>query len=137
MATGNQMNIIILSKKTPRAATLSSMISDGFGDSVNIRIHGINDTETLDDAKNADVCIVDLMSSDSTVQSSISRIKSTLPGARIIALHIYKTPELIRPLIEQGIDGYLMYDPPRKELIQSIRDVMEGKRYLPEQVNIG
>lgn len=137
MATGNQLNIIILSQETPRAAALSALITDGMGENAKVILHNISETESLEAIKYADLCIVDLMSSDNTIQATLSNIKSSLPDSKIIALHIYTSHELIRPIIDRGVDGYLNYNPQRKELVEAIRNVAAGKQHFPDHLEIG
>lgn len=131
MASGGTVHITILSQKSPRAVVLKTMITDGMGERAVVEVLGINELLKIEHGYQTDVCIVDLMSSENTVSATLARIRKVMPNTAIIALHIYSTAELVQPLIDQGVDGYLTYDPSRHELIGSISDVAAGKKYLP------
>ncbi|WP_146198600.1 response regulator transcription factor [Rhodohalobacter mucosus] len=110
---------------------LKRTITDAMGDHASVEIQDAEEMKKRDNDLETDICIVDLMSSRDTARTTITGVRELFPRAGIIAMHIYTTAELVRPLIEQGADGYLTYDPSRKELVGSIREVAAGNKYLP------
>jgi DNA-binding NarL/FixJ family response regulator len=137
MATDEGIKIIIIAERSPRAETLTSMITGGIGKPANITVKSPADLGVIDGDKHADLCIIDLMSSTGPVVSTITSLREKQPGAKVIALHIYKTPELVRPLYDIGVDGYLFHDPPKKELAAAIEIVLGGGVYVPPFISIG
>lgn len=131
MSSQNPINIILASENTPRSVTLAEMIRDGFQNTVSVKIVNLSVQNSIDYTDDTDICIVDLLSSHLPVVSFLSGVKQMLPDSKVIALHIYKTHELIEPLYNLGIDGYLHGDPARDELVQAIRVVAEGNLYYP------
>ena len=134
MASGDSVHITILSEKSPRAVVLKTMIADGMGERASVEVLSINELLKTEPGYQTDVCIVDLMSSDNTARSTLAAIREVMPETGIIAMHIYSTAELVKPLIDQGADGYLAYDPSRNELIDSVSVVAAGEKYLPAYV---
>src|SRR6266567_9153286 len=62
---------------------------------------------------------------DATIQ-----IRKEFRTARIIVLTTYEGDEDIHRALEAGAQGYLLKDSVRKELLQTIRDVYAGHRYI-------
>lgn len=124
-------NIFILSETSQRARVIKSLIEDDESASEKINvIHQEEINKDLSNGKEA-IYLVDLISYKDASRKIISRLKSAEPKCKIIALHIYRTPLLIEPLFESGIDGYIHSDPSRKELLNAIATVKNGKVYRP------
>ena len=104
------------------------------GEEAVVEVLGISELLNTEYSHQTNVCIIDLMSSENTARATLAGIREAVPNAGLIAMHIYTTAELVQPLIDQGADGYLTYDPSRNELIDSIRVVADGKRYLPAYI---
>jgi len=51
---------------------------------------------------------------------------------KLIVLHMYQSPALINPLFKMGINGYIFYEPSRRELVNAIHKVTAGEIYKPE-----
>ncbi|HEX4342956.1 MAG TPA: response regulator transcription factor [Verrucomicrobiae bacterium] len=62
---------------------------------------------------------------DSTLQ-----IRKEFPGARIILLTTYEGDEDIHRALEAGAQAYLLKDMARTELLQTIRNVIAGRRQV-------
>lgn len=59
-----------------------------------------------------------------------TQIRKEFRTARIIVLTTYEGDEDIHRALEAGAQGYLLKDSVRKELLQTIRDVYAGHRYI-------
>jgi two-component system NarL family response regulator len=53
---------------------------------------------------------------------------------RAIILTSYETDENIYRAVQAGAQGYLLKDTPLKEMLEAIRTVSAGKRYIPRQI---
>lgn len=53
---------------------------------------------------------------------------------RAIILTSYETDEDIYRAVQAGAQGYLLKDTPFKEMLEAIRAVNAGKRYIPQQI---
>ena len=80
------------------------------------------------------VVLMDLLLPDISGAEAIRRICAQSPNARIIVLTTVDGDEGIYRALEAGARGYLLKDMVRRELIQAIREVAGGRRYIPAQV---
>ena len=77
-----------------------------------------------------DVVVMDLrMPGMGGVEATI-QIRKEFRTARIIVLTTYEGDEDIHRALEAGAQGYLLKDSVRKELLQTIRDVYAGHKYI-------
>ncbi|BCX80897.1 two-component system, NarL family, invasion response regulator UvrY [Methylomarinovum caldicuralii] len=84
--------------------------------------------------KTPDVVIVDVNMPGMGGVEACRRIRSRHPDVRIIALSVYTGGPIPRHLLETGIDGYLSKHCPPQEMIQAVKSVYRGKRYLSADV---
>ena len=80
------------------------------------------------------VVLMDLLLPDISGSEAIRRICQKSANAQIIVLTTVSGDEEIYRALEAGARGYLLKDMVRRELIQAIREVSAGKRYIPAQV---
>ena len=79
-----------------------------------------------------DVTLLDMrMPLMSGVEAAIA-IRAEFPNARLIALTSYGGDEDVRRALAAGVNAYLTKDVLRKELLDTIRTVNAGRRYIPE-----
>jgi DNA-binding NarL/FixJ family response regulator len=64
----------------------------------------------------------------------IRAITAQYPGSLLIALSAYGGDEDVYQALQVGARGYLMKDIFREQLLEAIRNVSAGKRYLPQMV---
>ena len=81
-----------------------------------------------------DVLLIDLLLPDFPGSEAIRQICAKSGSARIIVLTTVGGDEDIYRAMEAGARGYLFKDMARRELIQAIRTVHEGRRYIPAEV---
>ncbi|NET31851.1 MAG: response regulator transcription factor [Cyanothece sp. SIO1E1] len=65
---------------------------------------------------------------------AIAQIRSEFPAARIIVLTTYDTDEDIYRGLQAGAKGYLLKDATSEVLLDAIRLVHQGKKYIPPEV---
>jgi DNA-binding NarL/FixJ family response regulator len=80
------------------------------------------------------VTLMDLQLPDLTGFEAIVSIRREYPEARIIVLTTYEGDILARRALKVGAAGYLLKNMIRKDLIDAIRIVHSGKRYIPQSV---
>jgi len=81
-----------------------------------------------------DVTLMDLRLPKMEGADAISKIREIDPQARIIILTTYDTDEDIYRGLQAGARGYLLKDADFEDLIDAVRTVYDGKRYLPPNV---
>ena len=80
------------------------------------------------------VVLMDLLLPDISGAEAIRQICRKSPDALIIVLTTLDGDEEIYRALEAGARGYLLKDMVRRELIQAIRQVALGRRYIPSQI---
>ena len=81
-----------------------------------------------------DVTLMDLQMPDLNGIDAIAAIRQEYPQARIIVLTTYEGDALARRALKAGVAGYLLKDMIRTELLEAIRSVHAGKRYIPQKI---
>lgn len=81
-----------------------------------------------------DVAILDLQMPEVGGVEAITTIRSEFPNAAIIMFSIYETDEDIYQGLRAGAKAYLLKDTPCPEILEVIRAVSEGQRYVPVEI---
>jgi DNA-binding NarL/FixJ family response regulator len=81
-----------------------------------------------------DVTLMDLQMPDVNGIDAIGTIRREHPQARIIVLTTYEGDALARRALKAGVVGYILKDMIRTELLEAIRLVHVGKRYIPAKI---
>lgn len=125
-------NIAIISDQKPRTEVLSSIIESKFGDILDIPIVNTNNLDSIYNFQKPLILLIDLMGTDKSSKEIILPLREKDSDIKLIALHMYQSPKLIDPLYSMGVNGYVFYEPSRKELIDAIQIVTNGEIYKPE-----
>jgi two-component system NarL family response regulator len=113
------LNAIISSESDMKVAGEAGTVSDGVQSYLRLR---------------PTVVLMDLLFPDGNGVDAIRQICSHSPNARVIVLTTVDADEDIYRALEAGARGYLFKDMVRRELIQAIREVARGNRYIPTRV---
>ena len=81
-----------------------------------------------------DVTLMDLQMPDLNGIDAIAAIRQEHPQARIIVLTTYEGDALARRALKAGVVGYMLKDMIRTELLEAIRSVYAGSRYIPQKI---
>jgi len=81
-----------------------------------------------------DVTLMDLRLPDMSGVDAITAIRREFNRAHIVMLTTFDGDADIRRALEAGAQGYLLKSMPRSELLDTIRKVHGGKRYVPPEV---
>ena len=82
-----------------------------------------------------DLTVMDLRLERMSGVSCIRRIRREFPEARFVVLTTYRGDEDIHQALEAGASGYLIKGMPRQVLLDALRRVNAGERFLPDPVN--
>ncbi len=83
-----------------------------------------------------DVILLDLRMHGMSGIETLSAAKIAAPAARVIILTSFETDEDIYRSVRAGAQGYLLKDTSLKEMVEAIRTVYSGKRYIPREIAI-
>jgi DNA-binding NarL/FixJ family response regulator len=75
---------------------------------------------------NPDVLLIDLMLPGMSGIEGIKKVKSILPGVRIIVLTVYSENDLIFDALCAGASGYIAKNTPQSKLLYSLKEAYEG-----------
>ena len=80
-----------------------------------------------------DVIVMDLGLPDQSGLEAIRAIRQENERSKIVVLSMYARGEFVRPAIEAGCDGYVPKSATHTSLLEAIRVVLRGERYLHPQ----
>jgi DNA-binding NarL/FixJ family response regulator len=89
----------------------------------------------LVDKQRPDVLVVDMMMPGLNGLEVIRRAMHNMPGLRIIVLSMQNADAYVVDALKYGASGYVLKDTGPAELIQAIRDVVAGQRYLSPAIS--
>jgi NarL family two-component system response regulator LiaR len=89
---------------------------------------------TMVKAKRPDVILLDLVMPQMDGLTAIPRIKEIDPDAKILVLTSFAEGDRVYQAIKSGALGYMLKDSTRDQLLQSIRDVSQGRASLHPSV---
>ena len=124
-------HIIILSEHSVRAKSLANLIYSATDNVSNITTIVPADVKSIHINGTKALFLVDLMGCHQPSQQIIKTLKNEMKDAKIIALHMYRNKSLIAPILNEGVDGYLYYEPSRLELAEALNNVQNGRTYEP------
>jgi DNA-binding NarL/FixJ family response regulator len=82
-----------------------------------------------------DLTVMDLRLESTGGAECIRSIRREFPDARFVVLTTYRGDEDIHQALEAGASGYLIKGMPRKVLLDALRRVHQGERFLPPPVS--
>lgn len=81
-----------------------------------------------------DVVIMDIAMAELNGIEAAAQISGALPSSRVVILSMYKSDEHISRSLKAGAWGYLLKESAGAEVIDAIRTVHAGQRYLSRKV---
>jgi DNA-binding NarL/FixJ family response regulator len=85
-------------------------------------------------AERPDVLLLDLTFPEGDALPLLRALRERQPGLKIIVLTMHSDPETVRQALAAGAAGYLVKGAQSRELIEAIRAVARGDRYLHSSV---
>ena len=93
--------------------------------------------KTLEDLtqKEVDLLITDYNLPDDDGLTLVRRVKQKYPAVKIIVLSMHDEAHLIKEILKEGVDGYILKKDSHTELVNAVRAVKNDKVYLSSDVN--
>lgn len=82
-----------------------------------------------------DLLVTDYNLPDDDGLSLVRKVKRKHPEVKIIVLSMHDEGHLVKEILKEGIDGYILKKDSHTDLIDAIRAVKNGKVYLSSDVN--
>ncbi|TVQ07234.1 MAG: DNA-binding response regulator [Bacteroidetes bacterium] len=113
---------------------LTSILKDKSG--LKVMGFAFSAAEYLDiaDTVQADVFLVDVNMPQMSGIELTRLIKEKNPQAKILALSMYEDSHYIEKMIQSGASGYMLKSANIKEMVEAIKKVAKGERYLGDEV---
>ena len=85
-------------------------------------------------ATEPDVVLMDYRMEDLNGIEATQLIRQRLPGTRVIILSMESDPHLVARALKFGASGYIPKTSAARDVVQAIREVSAGRRYLPAEL---
>ncbi|HLR24692.1 MAG TPA: response regulator transcription factor [Fodinibius sp.] len=82
-----------------------------------------------------DICLLDISMPGKSGIEAAKEIRSINPDAKILILSMHIDQAKLKELLNVGIDGYLVKDIEKDELLRSIRAVVKGQRVFSKPIS--
>jgi two-component system response regulator NreC len=84
--------------------------------------------------KRPNVLVLDLTFPEGDAMPLLRALRARQPDLRIVVLTMHSDPETVRQALAAGAAGYMIKGAPSRELVEAIRAVARGDRYLHSSV---
>jgi DNA-binding NarL/FixJ family response regulator len=115
-------------------AIVRSGLRQFFAEHVDLRVTGeaANGREAIDLVRNAeiDVLVMDLSMPGQSGMDALAMLRAKAPNMGILILSGYPEEHYAMNLIRQGASGYLNKECEPKEIVEAIRTIALGRRYI-------
>lgn len=81
-----------------------------------------------------DIVLMDIAMPGLSGIEAIYHIKDSSPDTKVVILSMHSTPEHIFHALKAGAQGYLLKDSAVEEIIEAVRSVKLGRRYICQKV---
>ncbi|MGF1670572.1 MAG: hypothetical protein ACFCU6_09000 [Balneolaceae bacterium] len=126
--------LILLTSGTVRKNMLERVVVDACSNFHTMTLMNLEEIKEEKNKKDIKYIIIDLPNVRGSAKKIISDTKKILPDTAIIGIHFYLNKKLIQPLMDSGLNGYLLYNPNKSDFINAMKEIDKGKKYLPSQI---
>lgn len=88
----------------------------------------------LSSGQKADIVLLDINMPEMDGIDCASNIKRDWPDTRILILTMYNDPQLIKKMMEVGVDGFVLKNTGKTELLEAMDQLMKGQTYFGQNV---
>jgi two-component system nitrate/nitrite response regulator NarL len=85
--------------------------------------------------KDPDLTLLDLNLKDTGGLEILAALKDEDPSRRVVMLTVSDAPEDLMAAIRAGADGYLLKDTEPQELLERVRDALEGRTVISDSLS--
>lgn len=128
------IRILIVDDHPVVLAGLSSMLGTQAGIEVTGAASGGEEALEMLRRKPADLLLLDLRMPGMSGIDTLHALRRANISVRVIILTSFETDEDIYRSVQAGAQGYLLKDAPQSDMLDAIRTVHAGKRYLPRHI---
>jgi len=100
------------------------------------KAHSVAECKELLTKTQVDVLLLDISLPDGCGIDLCPQIKAQYPDIKILILTSYSELSIIMRILEEGASGYILKNAMTEEIIEGIRVVASGERFLCEEVDL-
>lgn len=128
-------NILLVDDHAIVTDGLRSLLSES--DLYEIKGEALNGKQALEILSylKIDLVLMDIDMPEMDGIEATKAIKKLHDNVKIIILTMHDERSMIKRLLEEGADGYLLKNSTKQELMRAIDEVMKGKQHLSDEVN--
>jgi DNA-binding NarL/FixJ family response regulator len=82
-----------------------------------------------------DLLITDYNLPDEDGLALVQKVKSKYPNMKILVLSMHDEAHLVKEVLKEGVNGYMVKNDSHKQLISAIYTIKSGNTYLSSQIN--
>jgi DNA-binding NarL/FixJ family response regulator len=87
-------------------------------------------------ANRPDLLILDINIPAKNGLEVLQEVRKSLKGTRILVLTMYDDPKIIKSAFDQKVDGYLLKNCNKDELLRAIETILQGEVYVGKGVSV-
>src|SRR6266700_224621 len=133
-ATGSDIRILIVDDHPVVRAGLTSMLATQPGLEVVDSVSSGEEALDMLERQRLDVVLLDLRMPGMNGIDTLLAIKRKAIPVHVIVLTSYETDEDIYRAVNAGAEGYLLKNASLREMVEAIRAVRAGNRYIPRRI---
>ena len=130
------ISVIIADDHTMLVQALSVALQKSGELEVTGEVSTLKDTFSAVEEKKPDVLLLDIALQDGDGLEALPKLKKAVPEMKIIMLTMYAEAAMIECAIEKGADGYVLKNGDGEELLEAIKQVAAGNRYISKAAEI-
>lgn len=133
-AQGSNIRILIVDDHPVVRAGLASMLATQPGIEVTDSVSSGEEAVDVLDRQSLDIVLLDLRMPGMNGIDTLLAIRRKAIPVHVIVLTSYETDEDIYRAVNAGAEGYLLKNISQREMLQAIRTVSGGNRYIPRRI---
>jgi DNA-binding NarL/FixJ family response regulator len=133
-APGSNIRILIVDDHPVVRAGLTSMLATQPGIEVADSVSSGEEAIDVLDRQSLDIVLLDLRMPGMNGIDTLLAIRRKAIPVHVIVLTSYETDEDIYRAVNAGAEGYLLKNISQREMVQAIRTVRAGNRYIPRRI---
>lgn len=129
------VNIILADDHTLFREGLLSILNDELGFTVVAQAENGREVVKLAGKLDVDVIVMDIAMPELNGIEATSQVLHDNPEVKIIALSMHSDRHFVTGMLKAGARGYLLKDCAGSELIKAIREVLQDRYYISEEIS--
>ncbi len=128
------MNILLADDHQMFIDGISYLIREAGWNVIGIAKTGSEVFKIIKEKGNPDILVLDIEMPEMDGIEVARELKKQYPPLKILILTMHGEHEFIRQMLQTGIDGYILKDTGKEELINAIASVCKGEKYFGQKV---